>query len=307
MRRIRVLFGLVFLTIILTILIASRVEMARTSNEWNAKVSRERSPIERRAILNALMEEGRHGNAPGFIPERMWDDAVCAAAVINAVNFILGTEQLVPAPAWLFGSANTSKLRTVLSRDGHFSVIDGKIVETFDRRVYLSSLVHLIGERSERTNSRMVIVGYHYTQTRADSQIIASRPLGGGWNSHLLLVLGREDGSWWGYHLFHRPEEPLGNPFRVDRLGEAMPPQFDLVYLWEILGTDLPPTANRLEFVQLARPYQAIQPYLRLLPFGGRRASDTVDGAMMAFFGDPEQFPVLRTPRGTLTTASFTK
>jgi len=273
-----------------------RHERSRTAQEWTEKMPRQpRSPAEVQGIrLNMIRL--RDLGVPVFLPQSMWDNRACAAAIVQLVNFLLGESRLLVDDAWKFSRTNARFLHLVFRRDDQFRAENGRIIETHDRGFWLSNILHMVGERPNRTTDRLYIVGYHYHATRSDRAILSAHQ---DMNSHLLLVLGRADGTWWGYHFFHDPSHPDANPFRIDDLGEQLPPQFDLMYVWELLGRDgqpmvLPSEGAPLALFNRTQPFADINRWLGWADWLGNAAlSSYVDTALMAIAGDREQFPVM--------------
>lgn len=263
--------------------------------EWQAKMPQERrSPSEMRGILESMLATRNLTAPPAFIPFSMWDDEVCAAAVVNAVNFILGEERLKVAPAWLFSRVNRDALQLTWDRRANFAIQGERVVEKYDRPIWLASLLRMAGAKPHRTAAALYIVGYLYRHTSSHELIVEA---GGDLNSHLMLILGRTDGHWWGYHLLHDPEHPERNPFRIDDLGEQMPADFDLIYLWEVKGTDMPVQGTPMLLASRAPAYSTVFPYVGWGWNG--RGEYIVDTALTKFrFWNREQFPrALRSDR----------
>lgn len=280
--------------------VSYRADRSALTNEWAAKVTSEprRSPAAIRGLLNGLIESRDPNRVPSFLPESMVDNVACSAAVSQAVNFLVGGEPLlVTADAWRFAEANASALETVYDRlrtyPGDFAVEDGRIVERrgHDRRVWLSQIVGTVGQGSTLTANGIYIVGYHYRETQSDREILAAN---GTWNSHVLLLLGRRGGRWWGYHLYHDPERPTQNPFHIDNLGDELPEQFDVMYVWRVKGVDLGLEAGTERLVSVTRPYQDINRLVGWFNWTrSARIASFFDGAAIGLFGDREQYPVI--------------
>ncbi|HEU0050807.1 MAG TPA: CHAP domain-containing protein [Patescibacteria group bacterium] len=254
-----------------------------------------RSPEEMRGLLNGMIHFRALGT-PAFIPQSMWGRSVCAASVIEAANFVIGEPRLKVTDAWTFARENRDKLELVWRRDQDFAIVnEKKIQEQTDRGFWLSQKLGMIGEGDEATSDRIYIIGYRYHQTQADPEVVRR---GQDLNTHLMLVLGRTPSApgaklpytWWGYHMFHDPENPTGSPFHVEPLGERLPEIFDLVYIWAVKGTEMPVHGKPLLFWNNTRPYKKIGPYLG--KFGGGRVGYVFDTAIAYYLGDRESFPL---------------
>lgn len=192
--------------------------------EWAGKFpSDRRSAEDVRSLLDSLVERPFDEAAPAFIPQSMWDNERCSAAVIQAANFILG-EKLQVVAAWKFGPANVDHVRLVLDRSSGFNVVFGRIIDQNKTKVDDELTASLDLER-------LYIAGYHFRRSRMDEHIIQS---GGDLNSHLVLVFNYQ-GQWWGYHFFHRDgKSSHSEPFLVEKLADIERDGFDLVYVWEL-------------------------------------------------------------------------
>ncbi len=266
----------------------------RTMAEWASKVpDAQRSAKDIRSIMDNMIRY-RSSGAPSFMAQSLWDDAMCAEAVVKAGNFILGKNLLKSVPAWHFYAENKEHLVTVYDRSKDFNIRDGHIVEIKDRSFQLSKLVELIGEVPNRSSKKMYVIGYRYHETQSDPLILASlQKSETGLNSHLMLLLGRGEGTWWGYHLFRASEDPHASPFRIEDIGEDMPKRFDLVYIWEVRDTSMPREGSQKMAFSRTRPFESISPWLgKVIPSNGY-IEQVVDGAVMRFVADPEQFPVI--------------
>ena len=295
---------LIILTLITTILASFIFAFATyfrgyksVEEEWNSKLPETKRPPE---VIRALIDNMyayKNDLVPSFVPQSGWDNQLCAANIVGAVNFILGKEILKMAPAWKFSAENSANLSLVYKREKDF-VIDetaGTITETKDRVFWLSSILKTVGQDNSLTSDRIYIVGYRYNQTLSNRSIIEA---GGTINSHLMLILGRYDGSWWGYHMFHDPNEPDKSPFRIDSLGESMPEMFDLVYIWEVLGTEMPRQGTTHVMVQNMPPYQTVRPKIGWLGFLGlKKIQYFLDTIAVQLWSDGEQFPRVVVPQ----------
>lgn len=192
--------------------------------EWSEKFPSDRRPAEEvRSLLDSLVERSFNGRVPAFIPQSMWDNERCSAAVVQAANFILG-EKLQVVAAWKFGSANVDRVRLVLDRSGGFNVAFGRIIDQNKTKVDDELTASLDPER-------LYIAGYHFRRSRMDEHIIRA---GGDLNSHLVLAFNYQ-GQWWGYHFFHRDgKSSHSEPFLVEKLADIGRDGFDLVYVWEL-------------------------------------------------------------------------
>lgn len=246
-----------------------------------------RSMADVRGLLDNLYAF-RYESIPAFVPQSGWDDDLCAANAIESINWILGEERLKIVPAWEFERANTNQIRRVFDRERDFAIKDDHVIETTDRSLWISKLVGTTGKNNDLTSDRLYIIGYHYRETRSDAKIIAMRSSGGTLNSHLMLLVGRWNGRWWGYHMFRPHTSLIGtNPFRIDDLGETMPEAFDLIYLWEVKGTTLPPKGKGrpIAFIQDAPP---VAHFVRLLGHG-----HVLDTSLVWLFGRGDHFPTV--------------
>ena len=285
MRKFWILGGVIL--VLVTVMVAGAgitfaAARAKAEQEWNSKMPNEpRSSAEVRGLVNGLYQL-RDEVTPAFVPRSGWDNVLCAAAVIEATNFILGEQRLDMASAWEFSTVNSDQISLVWEREQDFKVVEGRIVETKDRGFWLSKILELDGPKGSMTSDRLYVVGYHYHETLSDGHILEA---GLDINSHLMLIVGRFDGSWWGYHMLHDQDDPLAHPFRIDSLGDEMPEWFDLVYIWEITGTEMPYQGEPVALVQNGPRYQEI---IHLL--GRGHFMDTVTTAL---FVGGEQFPVV--------------
>lgn len=284
-----------------------RRDRARLTHEWHVKVeSRPRStPAQIRGALESLIDYGERSarrdggpelDPPATIPLSMWDNSACAAAVVSMVNFIAGGEPVLrSSDAWTFASTNVDRVEVVYDRLARFPndfARDGdRIVERHEPgRLWLSRFGSmLVGRGDSLTVNGVYVVGYHYHETQSDRAILAAN---GTWNSHLLLLLGRRGGSWWGYHLFHDPRRPEQNPFHIDDLGEELPPQFDLMYIWRVKGIELGLEAQPVTIASMTRPYHSIVPMVGWMNrLRSDRLASFVDSGIMGWLGNVEQYP----------------
>lgn len=301
----RILQVLALLTVLAAMFVGCEFLRGRsaTQAEWTKKFpAKRRSPAAVRGLCNNMIKF-RNQTVPAFVPMSAWDDEVCAANVIGAVNFLLGQEVLTMSTAWEFSRVNADKIRLVFDRRSapyeDFEVLEenGKkrIREKpgedaqgkkHDRAFYLSSKLKMDRSNGKATSDRLYIIGYHYQRTQSDHKILAA---GADWNSHLMLILGR-NGSWWGYHLLHEKDKPAANPFRIDDIGEQMPELFDLVYIWEVLGTEMPTNGEPLVLLQNSPPYEEV--WWTSPRLGNGRIEHVVDTARVQWlFDGMEQFP----------------
>lgn len=192
--------------------------------EWVAKLpSDRRSAEDVCSLLDSLVERPFGEAVPAFIPQSMWDNERCSAAVIQAANFILG-EKLQVVAAWKFGQVNAERVRLVLDRSSGFNIAVGRIVDQSNTKVD-DELTALLDPE------RLYIAGYHFRHSHMDEHIIQS---GGDLNSHLVLAFNYQ-GQWWGYHFFHRDgKSSRSEPFLVEKLADIERDGFDLVYVWEL-------------------------------------------------------------------------
>ncbi|NQV00271.1 MAG: CHAP domain-containing protein [Parcubacteria group bacterium] len=258
---------LVVLTVVLTIVFAFltitfHLAKVGVNEEWEQKFPSEiRTENDMRGIVDNMYHY-QDEVVPTFIPQATWDDELCAANIVNGTNYILGEKRLKVAPAWLFSQVNEDELRLVYQRTDDFAVRNGRIVERNDRSFRLAKLLKTVGTGSALTSDRLYIIGYHYRYTRSDKLIIEA---GGDLNSHLMLILGRYDGNWYGYHLYHDPQYPQDNPFRIDNIGDCeegycMPNYFDVVKIWEVLESRMasPEKGSAVMLVQNSQPYRKV-------------------------------------------------
>ncbi len=282
----------------------SRERTQREAEMAEVSSATPRAPAEIRGLENNMIRDHLRGldNAPALIPDSMRDDAACAGAVVAMTNFLIGGEpRLRSTSAWTFGRDNPTTTELIWDR-GHldFRVAEDRITEEHDRMWQFARFRRFqeIGAGASRTSARMYVLGYKYKRTLADSKILMALRGDGaervGFNSHLVLLLGRMDGHWWGYHFFHDPDAPTASPFRVDAVDDRyFTDRFDLVRIWEVNGVALGLEEAPIAMVNHSRPYTAIRPYLGWANRLGDRASFFVDTAMMGFFGDSRQFPTV--------------
>ncbi len=287
-----VLSGGIIVILALVIGIAFHYGSADARAEWKARMpAAARSARELRGLVDNMIRF-RHETVPAFVPMSSWDDEVCAANIEGAINLLLGEERFRTAPAWLFEKVNAGEVRRVYDRSQDFKIdrSGGKITEARDRRVWLSRIVETIGHNSDLTTDRLYVVGYRYRYTVSNDKIIAALEQGGTVNSHLMLLLGRNRGKWWGYHLLHDKDNPRVNPFLISDLGEEMPEQFDLTHVWEVLNSQMAAKGQGADvmFVQNSPPYASIAPVLHWL--GNTTVGYVLDTVMARLFGRGEQF-----------------
>lgn len=274
-----------------------RRDRARLTTEWAAKaVSEERrSPAVIRGLLEGLIA---HPEEVPILPQSMVDNPACAAAVCQLTNFLVGGREpvLQTADAWRFAHVNRHRLERIYDRlrtyPSDFAREDDRIVERYDRRITLSHILRTVGRGDTLTMDGLYVVGYHYHDTQSD-RVILNAP-DATWNSHLLLIAGRRNGRWWGYHLYHDPARPNANPFQIADLGEELPPQFDLMYVWRVRGISLGLERAPVRLFSPTRPFRSIR---RLVGWANWTRSDRfaslVDSGMIGWFGDEEQYPVI--------------
>lgn len=265
-----VLFAIIFVVLFL-------VARHATQDEWSEKLQ-PRTPAEIRGLVDAMTRFT--SEPPNFLPLSALDDEVCAAAVANAVNFILGEERLQSAPAWLFSQVNAEVLTERFNRSADFEIDDDRIIETFDRGFRLSEMLSPGG---------LYILGYHYRETQADDKIIAA---GADLNSHLMLLLGQNDDRWYGYHLIHYPGNELQNPVLVEPVDET-PNLLDLVYIWQVDGVEIPEEGNDLFLANTSPPYSVVRPWLNNGPQFLEYYLDTVSVWLLNKFNGSHQFPMI--------------
>ena len=276
-RRTKVVLSLVVVAVLLlsSLPICFLLGRASTEREWSRKVQ-PHTPEEMRGLVNAMTKFV--SEPPNFLPLSAFDDEVCAASITNAVNFILGEERLISAPAWLFSKVNAEKLKFVYDRSQDFEIVDGRIIENKDRGFSLTKLLDPSG---------IYILGYHYRETRSDAKIISANA---DLNSHLMLLLGKKDGTWQGYHLIHYPSETLENPVKVEPLTK-MPELLDLVYIWQVKDVVLPPEGKNLFLANTNLPYSRLAGWLNWGPHSLEYVVDTASMWLVTFFTKTSQFP----------------
>lgn len=253
------------------------VARSASQSEWDEKLQ-PRTLAEMRGLVNAMTKFS--SEAPNFLPLSTLDDEVCAAAVVNAVNFILGEEKLKSAPAWLFSKENAEQLTPVYNREGDFKIEDGRIVEIKDTGFQLSQMLKPGG---------LYVLGYHYIETVSDHKIIAA---GADKNSHLMLLLGKENGRWYGYHLIHYPNERSANPVKIEPI-DQMPDKLDLVYIWQVKGVEIPEEGDDLFLANTSLPYSMVRPALNWGPNFLEYYLDTVSVWFLTTYSGTQQFPIV--------------
>ena len=241
----------------------------------------QRSDADMRGLIDRLVQF-RKEFVPAFLPQHLWSDEYCAATIVTAVNFLTGTRTLEDGAAWQFSRINAPRLKKLYERPQDFAFEQTekgahRLVETFDRPMRLSEI--LAAQMSGGTTDRIVIVGYHYRQTQSDEKLWRAKA---DLNTHLMLLLGRYDGTWYGYHMLHDQIGDVIYPFRIDSVSDYMPDWFDIVYLWEVFGTELAPHGSALAFAQDLSSYHRAK-FVNQLPGFGR--------ANVALLGDTDQFP----------------
>lgn len=309
-RRLLVILALPFLVaaaLTIPLYIGFRRDRARLTSEWMVKVTIQprRDPATQRGLLTGLMNTTNAAQVPSFLPESMIDNVACGAAVCDAVNFIVGGQRLLQsADAWRFAQVNAAQLETVYDRPtrypGDFEIdrTRNQIIERYDRRIWLSRIVGTVGQGATLTSDGIYVVGYHYHETQSDAAILSAN---GTLNSHLLLLLGRQ-GHWYGYHLYHDPRRPNANPYHVDDLGEELPPQFDLMYVWRVKEIQLGLESRPVRLVTTTQPYQSLNRLVGWMNWtGSARIASFVDSGLMGWFGDEEQYPVIMSTQNGFT------
>lgn len=254
-----------------------------TQSEWEAKVSGLRQPAEMRGLLSSLADF--RSDAPNFLPQSSLDDEVCAAAITNAVNFILGEDRLKSVPAWTYSRENAEHVEKIYNRQDDFEIQGDKVVEVRNRGFSLTRILDPAG---------LYILAYHYRDTRSDAKIVEA---GVDYNSHLMLLLPRTDGRWWGYHLVHYPNDTLmDNPARVEPVdvleGDA---GLDLVHIMRVKGISLPPEGEDFFLLNYSLHYSQIRPWLGGASFNSH-AEYVVDSAIifvLNLWNGTEQFPMI--------------
>ena len=94
----------------------------------------------------------RQETIPAFVPQSGWDDELCAANIVGAVNWLLGEKRLKDASAWMFSAVNKEKLRLIHDRSQDFQIQDNKVVEIRDSAVWLSRIVSTVGHNGALTS-----------------------------------------------------------------------------------------------------------------------------------------------------------
>lgn len=287
-RRLAITTGLVLVVVVGGGWWLTRAAQSRLERQYKALVpNKQRTPAEMRGLVEQLLELRRE-IVPAFVPQNLWDEEMCDATVVTAVNAIVGTELLKTGPAWLFGRDNAEKLELVFDRSEDFELTTNgggkpRVVERVNTGFKLSSLLEHRVAAGGGTTDRLYVIGYHYSHTRSDTRIADNREAGGGLNSHVMLLLGRADNKWWGYHMIHTNGD-TEYPFKVDDLAEDMPGDFDIVYIWEVKNSRmaLRENAARIAFVQNFQPYERVKRYI---------GWGKLDKPLVEIFGDTDQFP----------------
>ena len=265
----------VFAFLSIAFLLLFLVARSATQAEWDATQTG-RTPAMVRGLVDAMT---KYSSEPAnVLPLSAQDDEVCAAAVVNAVNFILGEEKLKSAPAWSFSQKNAEQLERVYNREDDFKIENGRIVEIKDTGFQLSKMLDPGG---------LYILGYHYIQTVSDHKIIAADV---DLNSHLMLLLGKENGRWYGYHLIHYPNEENVNPVKVERI-DLMPEKLDLVYIWQVKGVEIPEKGDDLFMANTSLSYSMVRPWLNWGPNFLEYYLDTVSVWLLTTYSGTGQFP----------------
>lgn len=241
---------------------------------------RKHSPEDMRGLVDNLMKF-RKDLVPAFLPQYLWGEEYCAATVITAVNFITGKRTLAEAAAWKFSRVNTDRVTQVYSRpadDFEWKTLDDgthQLQERFDRPIWLSRVLPLVNG----TTDRLYVVGYHYSQTRNDEKLWDAHA---DLNTHMMLLLGRYDGSWYGYHMLHDRIGDVTYPFRIETLSDNMTKWFDIMYIWEVHDTQLAVEGSPKAFVQELSSYARVK---RVLSLPGFKKVNVL------LWGDYDQFP----------------
>ncbi len=283
--------------VLLTVYTGYRLGKSEIEEEWDEKVAGRRSPEEMRGLIDNMIYY-RDVYVPKFIPMGLWDDELCAAAVINAASYIIGEEVLKTTSAWTFSQVNKDKIKLMYDRSEDFEIQGNKIVELKDSSVCLSCLLHTVGRGLELTQDAIYIVGYHYKETRSDRIILRDNA---DLNSHLMLILGRHDRTWWGYHLVHDLEKPADDPFLIQDVGEDLPPKFDVVYIWQVKGTKMPRSAVPVMLFSNTPRYSEVQGLIGRA--GKGRFGYMVDTALTKRFTKGDHFPHVLPISGTIIEA----
>lgn len=242
--------------------------------QWDA-VNSPRSMDEAWGVIDALARcldpDTRECRSvmPNFIPPSLWDNEACAALVRNTLNYALGADVFLNAPAWTFAEVNQNRMTLVYNREHDFrkNVGNKSIVEHTDSGFQLSRLL---------SRNHLYVLGYHYQFTRSDPKIIDADMF---WNSHIMLLLPQQHDGWWGFHLIH---EGLGSPFRIERI-DYMPEKFDLMYIWRIDTINRPASPAHVRFVHYTMAYEQAVPWLRFGRWFGVRINSYIDTIMMYF------------------------
>lgn len=287
------------LMVSIALVVPFKRERRARAREWAEKVTfqQPRPPAEIRGLQEAMIRSWTPGVSWAAIPPSMWDNSACAAAVIQMVNFLRRDDFLRVTDAWKFELDNPGRVTRIYDRDADFQVQNGRIVETYDRTVWFSMMTRFqtVGMRESRTSARMYVLGYRYHETRADPAILAAREQHGaehvGMNSHLMILLGRANGQWWGYHLFHDPAAPGATPFRVEPIGEdSISQRFDIVRVWQIGDVELPLEGVPMRIYGVETPYDRIATRLGGLNGFGERIASFWDTARMGMFRGPREY-----------------
>ena len=273
-----ILLGVIFLAISLPLGLFW-VAKSATQDEWNSKVSGRRTPAEIKGIMDAMVRYNQE--PPNFLPQSGLDDHLCAATVINAMNFIVGEDLLQSVPAWFFQKTNQDKLTLVFDRSDDFTVEGSSVVEKKDRGFWLSKILP--------DPNGMYVLGYLYRDSVAMGTL-AKKELGATLNSHLMLLLPKVGEHRWGFHLFHAPGKEHLNPVLIERLDDRMAKDFDLIYIWQIKGIELPEKGEDMFVVNDSLPYEKVHSHLNNGPEFLEYYLDTI-AVWWLNFGRYEQFP----------------
>ncbi len=258
-------------------------------SEWEQKFPKKpRSSREIGSILTNMVKY-RATMTPAFIPKHQWRSDLCAATIVNGVNLITGRkDHLKTTSAWLFSKANADKLKMVYDRSKDFTFEGDVLVEKVDRGFSLSKI---LGLPPAKQVQHLYIVGYSYHHTEVGRLV---KDQGGTLNSHLMLLLGKYDGSWWGYHLFHDPTNIKADPFKIENLGDTMPKKFDLIYIWKVKNTRIKTGLTSRVLVQ-TKNYSKTESLLRV--FGTSGLGRFFDRMFAQWFAGGENFPRTATER----------
>jgi hypothetical protein len=243
----------------------------------------QRSAEDMRGLVDNLVKFHKDF-VPAFLPQHLWCDEFCAASVVTAVNFTTGKKILKEGPAWMLSRVNKENLTEVYSRPNEDfaweTIADGthQLKENFDRPIWLSNVLreHMVNG----TTNKLFIVGYHYSLTHNAEKVWAAKA---DRNTHVMLLLGRYDGKWYGYHMLHDHDADTTHPFLIAELSdEEMTKKFNITNIWGVSGTDLASKGSAIMFAQDLSPYTEVKA-INALP--------GMSKVNIALFGDTDQFP----------------